>query len=731
MRKWAVGLTLCGAMSLAVSSAPVRAQAAAFDAGQAVEVREGDVWSKVTIVKKEGRRYQIRYDDGTEEWVTADRLRAVGAAGAAGGAAGNATNTATPPKPATQPAAPAAPAFKPKQAVEVKWGGMWFKSEIVRKQGEWYLIEYKESTGGREWVEPWRIREAGSKDDVPYARPNPRVQKNEGPPSPKPGAMPEEGRRGRGGAAGGDAASAGSDDPLFRKTDLAGVREAVVEVKANAAPKLPAVTTPSLPPKGRIAVRGPESAAELAGVLPAPGGAVVYLGYIAKAHGGEVANAATHLERIDFSTGRPTGVWELSTGMVPTAVSVDGNVLVLTRPLTNAFSKPENVEIWSIEQNGSNKPVKKHLLIPFDGEQWPRREIKRVLLSPDGKRLLVTNGENRGVVYDTSTGAPAWQFDAGTFGVVGVDPAGRCVVAGSKGGVALLDFADGSTLGQVKLENQFTSDVQLMPDGKRLVVRFGGAIRTVDLASGDQSEAVWLGDGASSVTPVSGSLVLVNGSLLLDVDRRAIVHQFDGKDLAGRAVLPSGQCVAAAAVGKGAVTAFDLVTPAVQQAAAGIDPASQTVLKPGDAVALSFNLNGPDAQKCQDNARKQIEAAGLKVADGAPVKLVYESKPGETRELEFRTMGRGFGTEKVSVTEQLNSVRLEVDGKAVWTNGGRFTGEGFVQTQGKTIAEALEAQKAASVAGLGSIPLPRYLLRPVAQLKAPTSKLTADGVKGQ
>src|SRR5207245_727322 len=59
--------------------------------GDAVSVREGDAWSGATVEKKEGHKYSIRYSDGTEEWVTIDRMRP-----AAPSAAGdNASATAT------------------------------------------------------------------------------------------------------------------------------------------------------------------------------------------------------------------------------------------------------------------------------------------------------------------------------------------------------------------------------------------------------------------------------------------------------------------------------------------------------------------------------------------------------------------------------------------------------------------------------------------------------------
>jgi hypothetical protein len=52
--------------------------------GAPVQVREGDSWSSATFVRKEGRRLLIKYPDGSEEWVTADRMRTPSGSGTAG-----------------------------------------------------------------------------------------------------------------------------------------------------------------------------------------------------------------------------------------------------------------------------------------------------------------------------------------------------------------------------------------------------------------------------------------------------------------------------------------------------------------------------------------------------------------------------------------------------------------------------------------------------------------------
>ncbi|MGH7214946.1 MAG: agenet domain-containing protein [Tepidisphaeraceae bacterium] len=105
-----------------------------FAEGASVEVREGDTWSSATIVKKEGRKYQIRYDgdDAAEEWVTADRIRVPQPDAAAETPANDKSAEVVDDgkAAAAKKAASPAPDWTAGQKVEVKWGGTWFKSTI-------------------------------------------------------------------------------------------------------------------------------------------------------------------------------------------------------------------------------------------------------------------------------------------------------------------------------------------------------------------------------------------------------------------------------------------------------------------------------------------------------------------------------------------------------------------------------------------------------------------------
>ena len=86
---------LLALLLLLLSTAPLLAAPPTFKAGDAVEIREGDLWSPGTVVRNEGRKWLVKYADDHEEWVTADRLRASAAP----------ADAATP----VDPAAPTAP----------------------------------------------------------------------------------------------------------------------------------------------------------------------------------------------------------------------------------------------------------------------------------------------------------------------------------------------------------------------------------------------------------------------------------------------------------------------------------------------------------------------------------------------------------------------------------------------------------------------------------------------
>lgn len=112
-----------------------------------VEMREGDQWIRVTVLRKEGSETLIRYDDDAEEWVSNDRLRKI---------SGNPGSAST-----TQPAAEAKSWLTVGYYVEYRGDTAWYLGKIIDSQRGWYLI-------GHDWYEPWMLRAPGSAYGIEY-----------------------------------------------------------------------------------------------------------------------------------------------------------------------------------------------------------------------------------------------------------------------------------------------------------------------------------------------------------------------------------------------------------------------------------------------------------------------------------------------------------------------------------------------------------------------------------
>ena len=118
-----------------------------------VEVREGEQWTRATLLSKEGSETLIRYDDDAEEWVSNDRLRQVSG----------------PPGPAstTQPAATAKSWLTVGYYVEHRDYTDWHLGKILDSQRGWYLVG-SGTRSPRDWYEPWMLRAPGSAYDIEY-----------------------------------------------------------------------------------------------------------------------------------------------------------------------------------------------------------------------------------------------------------------------------------------------------------------------------------------------------------------------------------------------------------------------------------------------------------------------------------------------------------------------------------------------------------------------------------
>lgn len=711
--------------------------AATFNEGQAVEVREGDTWSGATILKQEGRRYQVHYNGGdasTDEWVTGDRLRAPGDAAAAGAApAPGLTNV---------PAKPERPKDTPwvaGQKVEAKYGGTWEKAVVVKKQGAWTMLRW-DSWKSNEWVEPYRIRKLGSKEDnLGFVEWNPRVEASEGPPSPEPGAS----AKGKG-----DTAKEGGDAFSIPNEGVAGLPVTEVDRKSVKTVVLGAPTetqpAPDSNAAGAIAAKTPARAIPLRDkttgqeaqlILNAPG-TFAALAYVPRGS----SDAAISFERCDLSAGQSAGVAVLAPRLRVLAISPDGSRL-LTRSEKFFGGTRWRADLWSLDTGATPKPLVSFR--PYEGSDTDASIAWAQFL--DNERVLTCSGKAEVTLWQLGTGGKQPRAVYTISGERRLAPAlsagGRYFMVGAEEMIYVCDAATGAAVARVSAKGAPGGAMSLRADVKRLAMYGWRRLVVWDLTSGQVVNDVGLPAPArgGAVQWAGDGQLLLDGAWLFDLKRQAMAWHFvpgPGGDADASAVSAGRLWYrTAGADSKQLVLASAPVVDASVKAAVDALRDGDALVRPGSKVSLEINLSAPEEmrQKIVAHLTRELTDNGVVVADGQPVKLLASAAAGDSQEMVYRQIGRGPMSEgqKINVTQTKYKLAFAADGKDVWElNSVSGYAPIFLHMKpGQTVEQAASEQTQATFGWFLSISLPKVVLKPSEPSAAGSSTLTSTGAR--
>ena len=648
------------------------AVAATFTVGQKVEVREGDTWSAATVLKQEGRRYQVHYeaaDAAADEWVTTDRLRLPGTA----------------PATTTRPAATPKLKFAVKDRVEFKDATTWKKATVTNIRDGWYLIQDDKWPGdmGKQWVEADRVRAVGSTEDTHdgWADTHP-YHRGEGPPAGK----AADGKAGRGGGK-----VAAVEFPLV-EADVAGM--ATVDAESAAGDWTFKPTPPPVPPKElsakTVVLRGGDHGffEKTTGLtissFATPVAAVFY-------EDGDPGNAVQcQVERIDLLTGENKGVTVLPAGSVPLAIGPDGTQLICRSQLVFGADGQRQVHLFALDKSGPRHVVS---WAPYTDRNGSDGAVKRAEFVDPSHVLTVSEG-NVAVLWDVpADGRPprgVYSVKPGFGSLVQLSPDKRVLVTASTKGLHLLDPLTGSGLGTIEGGGLWMNSVGVAAGGGQFVVNDFGVARVYDGATGQPTHTVATGGlnpfhASADVTP--GDMLLLNGSHLYDPARRIGVwdYQLPGEVhtcyFAGRLYyMPAG----GHPTGDKVKTSWlaSAVVPH-QQAIDAADAARDEdlfVIRPGITVSLDVTgIQGTDddRDRVRDGLLRVLNKNRFAVADNAPIKVTATFATAPDQQVTYHFHGQR-PDETVSVKQF--AYKLEVTDAAatapLWT---RTTGNGVPQ----------------------------------------------------
>ena len=716
------------------------AAAAGFSAGDAVQVREGDVWSPAEYLGAEGRRHEIRYADGTTEWVTADRVREAGDVDPAPDAA-----TAADPEAAERAAERDAEREQRRRLLELRRSTrvefkdftQWKEASVKQSSGPLFLVATHDTFGESEfhweWVGAERLRLPGEDREGP----GPSDQFGEkvgiqGVRAALAEAMKAYPAHAEERAAAEQAARRGGADP-FSAPPLG---EPVAEADRGAMQLRPlAGADPGGESGGDPAARidprpDPTARAGGRGVrLEASGG-----GFFEKVRGLDLhgdtglvvledkppnRTARVRAERVDLRGGRSSGLLRFDAATLPLAVSADGSRVLA---VSNGFhgGARNRLDLWDWPRTGE-EPGHVVSFEPFADGPVGETDVADAVFA--GGVAVLTGADGAVSGWDAADARALWGWsgaepDAGAT----PSPGGRLVAVRAAGGVALLDAASGECVFALPGGSEGDNPLAFSADGRYLAAVDRAVLTLWDLEAGEVLPTVALAPGAEGpAVPLGGGRIRVGDRVLEPATGH---HGRVGPLAAGAAASASDAGRLYALVkesGRGGEDArYTLERPDPAAGVAGLRLQTALLLQEGDRVSLDLSglaVPGGQREALAASLGEQLAARGVEVAEGQPVRLVAASAS-DTKTLTYETLG-GFPGQRertdVQVTQTTLRFAVEADGVPAWERTrvfGSHAGGMVIPKEGQSIQEALNEQNAVGDASLGSIRLPDWIPDP-------------------
>ena len=392
--------------------------------------------------------------------------------------------------------------------------------------------------------------------------------------------------------------------------------------------------------------------------------------------------AATVVDRIDLTTNRIAGSFQVTAGAEVMDVSPDGRFL-LTRD-------DRRLDFWSVSEAGVNHM---HGLeawpIPKDPDSLLHRpEHNRAVIIDDVHVLAWDHADRSAWMYDVQSGQCVYRLRDLSMHPV-LSPDHKLLAAPAAQAVVLLDAVSGSVVGAARSPAPGISAIAFSPDNTRLAAlagpRHSNVLLVWDLKTGQLLKEMavnpkWATGALQFCGPAH---MLLGREALIDLDRRMVLWEYP---LQGQRPQPVGQPSERAWViteaGERDKTPL-LVSARLPHgeaiaAAAKLNPAEVLLVRPGMKVTLDTSgiAAGTDEfrARVREETAKRLRYNGLSVEEGQPLKFVVTLVEADVEQVTFKEPGDQGATETVSVPTFEYRAAFTLGGKAIWTWGGSTKG---------------------------------------------------------
>ncbi|HUE74364.1 MAG TPA: SHD1 domain-containing protein [Pirellulaceae bacterium] len=482
-------------------------------------------------------------------------------------------------------------------------------------------------------------------------------------------------------------------------------------------------------PLSKIQGKGPQGGffehAKSMAIAPATAQAVVAL--VDESPGTE---RTTRLERVDLATGKSLGSAELKGNSVPMDADPMGQFLV-ARSDNFHIGTHGRVDLFDVT---AREP--KHVIswLPYGDRDWPQRDVHFAAFA-DRDHVCTVDGTGKLTMWNAGQAKALYSVATFQGSAPATSGTGKYLAVLATNGVFVLDAASGNPLARFNAQPGYFPRLSFRPDGQQLACVSNSLVQVWDVQSGQLVNEVFFPTPfqVNTIAWPSDGYMLLNGSSLVDLARRIVLCQYTGGSEFGAVFGGRQLFVVKDASHNSGVVHTPLPHAGAQKLAATLNADALLAIKPGAEVSvrIAAALTPQEQQQVYDALVKKLTENGLKVVQNSGLILHATTEQGKTETVEYRTIGRGFGTESATVTQQIQKLTFTENGKTLWQASQVKGAPFFLHTRGKDLNTAIAEQTKPDVLFYTNTLLPRHLARPGPEANGAyqTAKVTAAGVQ--
>jgi hypothetical protein len=455
------------------------------------------------------------------------------------------------------------------------------------------------------------------------------------------------------------------------------------------------------------------------------------------------------LERLDLVKGSALAPIPLPSLMKPLAVDPSGKYLALVRE-DDFHNRSKQLDLWEIDGE-EVKPA--NTFKPYDRGDGKPHSINSVKWAEfvDGTHLLTLSDNGTLAMWNLAAMKCEWvaELGGGWTSSCALSPGRKQLAVATTTGVWLLDALAGNVLGKFELKDEGSTNLHIYrvgfsDDGAQLAAVGPLNLWTWNVADGKNTASISgtsmpVGHEADISFGQRGHMIL-DHRYAFDVARGVMTCFYSGSwnaavRYAGREWYLTEDRTPQGKVRS--VMQFVLPGEDVVKKAASIKEEDLLAIKPGSKISLVLNLpfDAAEIEKIRASATERFKANGWVVVPDGEVSdfvLTCSTSIGESKEISYRMFGRGFATEKVTITYQHGEMTLQAPGaeKPVWQSKTTWGPPHFLHLkEGQTIEEA--TRTVPNSAYFANPAIPRRLMKYPNGMSIVSATLTPQGVKVQ